>query len=696
MDRKRLIRRKIDNLLFMAALVIMALLLQACGLSGGTENVETQTESGTEQAEETETSGETAQGTEEDVVPTKTETVYASADAQGQVESVTVDVMLQDFGSAATIRDRSTLYDVKNTVGDEDFTWQGQVLCWENHGEDIQYEGRSDGELPVSVSVQYFLEGEEVSPEELAGASGQVRIRFEYENLTSVRTEIDGEEVEVPVPFLACTVLFLSSDHFDDVSVTNGGVTELDDNLVVLGYAVPGLADGLGLSHYEATEEIELPEYVEITAEVTDFTLDFTATIVTNGFFSDLDVNDLQDGYDLAEAMADLTEASASLTDGAAGLAEGAGTLGESLTEYLAGVDALAEGADSLEDALKEMNQQKETLTDGIEALAEWLTTFSDALAALEASEEAEDVLAAAAALREDVEALQTALQESDLTLEELEGFVEDMTSWASETETRMETLQTLLGEIDLSAAESEAQERARAQAEAAAREALTGSGLDTEEIENIVAEISDGIDLSDMLADEKAVLALITESLEGLALPELPETELDTEELAALIEDMQEQTGVLAAFLSDEKEAGTFESLQTVAGELLDGFDDLTDGGDSLTEGLTALDEGLTALYLGAKELADGAGELAAAGDLLEEGMDLLTEGAEELAEGVELLDEEGIQKLADLAGEDLETLLDRVQALQTADAGYNNFSGLSSGWTGSVRFIIETAEIS
>ncbi|MCD8077358.1 MAG: hypothetical protein LUE63_03080, partial [Lachnospiraceae bacterium] len=530
-----MMRRKRDNLLFMVVLVILALLLQACGASGGTESPETQTESGTEATEES--TEEARQESGEDTAPKKTETVYASADAQGRVESVTVDVSLQDFGSEETIRDLSTLYDVKNTVGDEEFTWQGQMLCWENHGEDIQYEGSSDGELPVSVDVQYFLDGEAVSPEELAGASGQVRIRFEYENRTSVSARIDGKSMEVPVPFLACTVLFLSSDHFTDVSVTNGGVTELDDNLVVLGYAVPGLADGLGLSHYEAAEEIELPEYVEITAEVTDFTLDFTATVVTNGFFSELEPEELQDGYDLAEAMADLTEASSSLTEGAAELAEGAGTLGDSLTEYLAGVDALAEGAASLEDALKEMNQQKETLTGGIESLTEWLTTFSDALTTLESSEEAEDVLAAAAALGEDVTALQTALQESDMTQEELEEFIEDVTSWASETESRIKTLQTLLGELDLSAAESEAQVTARAQAEAAAREALTGSGLDTEEIESIVAEISDGIDLSDMLADEKAVLAQITESLEGLALPELPEKELDTEELAAIME---------------------------------------------------------------------------------------------------------------------------------------------------------------
>ena len=59
------------------------------------------------------------------------------------------------------------------------------------------------------------------------------------------------------------------------------------------------------------------------------------------------------------------------------------------------------------------------------------------------------------------------------------------------------------------------------------------------------------------------------------------------------------------------------------------------------------------------------------------------------------EEFDEEGIQKLADLAGEDLQNLVDRIRALKEADGRYINFGGILPGKTGSVRFIIETDEI-
>ena len=65
--------------------------------------------------------------------------------------------------------------------------------------------------------------------------------------------------------------------------MTNGKTVEMDDQNIVIGYAMPGLSDSLQLKNYEATEDVDVPEYVELTADVTDFSLDFTATIISNG-----------------------------------------------------------------------------------------------------------------------------------------------------------------------------------------------------------------------------------------------------------------------------------------------------------------------------------------------------------------------------------------------------------------------------
>ena len=43
----------------------------------------------------------------------------------------------------------------------------------------------------------------------------------------------------------------------------------------------------------------------------------------------------------------------------------------------------------------------------------------------------------------------------------------------------------------------------------------------------------------------------------------------------------------------------------------------------------------------------------------------------------------------------DDLRTLMDRLQNLKNMDATYENYGGIGEGKTGSVMFIIETAEI-
>ena len=101
--------------------------------------------------------------------------------------------------------------------------------------------------------------------------AGKVRIRFDYTNKSSLKVEVNGKTVEVSTPFVVCSAMFLSSDNFSNIEVTNGKTVEMDDQNIVIGYAMPGLSDSLQLKNYEVTEDVDIPEYVELTADVTDF-----------------------------------------------------------------------------------------------------------------------------------------------------------------------------------------------------------------------------------------------------------------------------------------------------------------------------------------------------------------------------------------------------------------------------------------
>ena len=174
----------------------------------------------------------------------KSETVYAKANADGTVTETTVEAVLK-ARDGATIPDVAALRDIINKEGDEEYTTGADnALTWQNSGSAITYEGKSDAALPVTTRVTYYLNGVETAPDDLAGQSGRVRIRFDYTNHTRETVTVDGQEYTVSVPFTAITAVILDGDKFSNIEADNGKVMELDGQTAVLGTVMPGLSDG--------------------------------------------------------------------------------------------------------------------------------------------------------------------------------------------------------------------------------------------------------------------------------------------------------------------------------------------------------------------------------------------------------------------------------------------------------------------
>ena len=126
--------------------------------------------------------------------------------------------------------------------------WQGHLLS----------RGTATEEPPVTQKVTYYLDGKEISPEDLAGKSGKVKIRFDYTNTTSYTETVNGEKQTVSVPFAAVTGLVLG-DGFENIEVTNGKAEVSDSSSVVLGYALPGLKDSLGIKDKDLDGDVNIP-----------------------------------------------------------------------------------------------------------------------------------------------------------------------------------------------------------------------------------------------------------------------------------------------------------------------------------------------------------------------------------------------------------------------------------------------------
>ena len=222
-------------------LLSAALLLSACGQAANTAETAATADAS---AAVTETAAQTTAPKTTPGGVDKSETVYAKANADGTVTETTVEAVLK-ARDGATIPDVAALRDIINKEGDEEYTTGADnALTWQNSGSAITYEGKSDAALPVTTRVTYYLNGVETAPDDLAGQSGRVRIRFDYANHTRETVTVDGQEYTVSVPFTAITAVILDGDKFSNVEADNGKVMELDGQTAVLGTVMPGLADG--------------------------------------------------------------------------------------------------------------------------------------------------------------------------------------------------------------------------------------------------------------------------------------------------------------------------------------------------------------------------------------------------------------------------------------------------------------------
>ena len=360
-------------------LLSAALLLSACGQAASTA----ESTAADAPAAVTETAAQTTAPKTTPGGVDKSETVYAKANADGTVTETTVEAVLKArYGD--TIPDVAALRDIINKEGDEEYTTGADnALTWQNSGNAITYEGKSDAALPVTTRVTYYLNGVETAPDDLAGKSGRVRIRFDYTNHTSETVTVDGQEYTVCVPFTAITAVILDVDKFSNIEADNGKVMELDGTTAVLGTAMPGLADSLRLTEFEPLEDTEIPAYFEVSADVTDFSLDFTATILTPSALDDLDTGDLSDLDDLSDTLDDLTDAADELVDGTGALADGVQALYDGFRQYADGVQGLNEGAEALADGLTQLYTSGTALVDGANALRDGLSTVSSAVGSM-------------------------------------------------------------------------------------------------------------------------------------------------------------------------------------------------------------------------------------------------------------------------------------------------------------------------
>ena len=623
----------------------------------------------------------------------KEETVYIVADANGLPKKVIVSDWLKNSGKDAKLTDVSELTDIENVKGNETFTKNGNECVWDANGADISYQGHTDKELPVDVKVTYILDGKVMTPEEIKGRSGHVTIRFNYDNKVYREVMIDGKKEKMTVPFMMLTGVILDDDRFTNISAANAKLINDGSRTVVIGFALPGLQENLAIDR----SKFELPDSLEIEADVTDFSLSMTVTMATNEIFGRLDKLDIKDLDNLSASMEELTDAMTKLTEGSEALSNGLAQLLEKSGELETGVGQLAEGAGQLKNGLSELDAGAGKLSDGAGALDTGLSQLKDG---------ADQLKAGTGALSEGAGSLS-----AGITL--VDAGAGDLSDGAGQLKTGLDTLagnnEALVGGAEtvfktlLATATSQIKEGG------AAIPDLTIENYG-EVLDGIVAQINQAVALYEK-SDAKTAAAY-KEKAKAVA-----ELKASLDGYNTFYMGLKTYTdGVAEAAVGAGTLKDGVDTLKAGTGALKDGADTLKNGADALKGGVDALDDGAVQLKAGADalksgvdslkegtgKLADGAGKLSnSLNELnsnipaLKDGVQQLYDGSVQMSDGIKEFNERGISKITEAVEGELEGIFERVRVMGEISRAYNNFSGISDNMTGQVKFIYRTDEI-
>lgn len=709
---------------------------------------ETETASATAAVSAPEDNGAKREGTEN----TKDETVYVLAGADGDVQKIIVSDWIKNALGADVLQEKSELSDVQNVRGDETYTMSGDHMrVWDAHGNDIYYQGNIKKELPVNMSVSYTLDGKAISPSDLAGKSGHVVIRFDYQNNQYVMKSVNGKTEKIYVPFAMLTGMLLDNQVFTDVQVSNGKLINDGDHTAVVGMAFPGLSDNLRVD----PSRLDIPDYVEISAEVKDFAMTTTMTIAANEMFNEIDMNDTNSIEELTDSLDQLKDAMEQLIDGSSALYDGLCTLLEKSDELIAGIDQLAEGAEvlkkgagdvdagaaqlqkgaaALSDGLGTLKANNDTLNGGAKQVFETLLAtanqqISDAGLSIPALtiENYDEVLGKVISSLDKNAVYQQALAKVTEAVEKQKPMIEDKVTEVVRVQVTEKVTAAVQEQVAAQVTEAvQAQVSAQVIAQATKGQmtketydaAVAAGKIDQTTQEAIQSEIHKQMssDKVKQTIAQNVSARMAGEDVKKLIASKVEE-QMQTEEVRKTVAEnvqLQMDKAISENMASDEVKA-QMQAASEAAKPLIalktsldsynafylglmaytDGVSQAADGANELKSGAAQLKDGTAKLNAGAKALYDGILQLKDGAPALMDGVTQLRDGSMELSKGLKEFNEKGVQKLLEAADGDLGGLMERLRATIDVSKDYRSFSDAGTDMDGQVKFVYRTDSI-
>lgn len=631
----------------------------------------------------------------------KDETVYVIAGSDGSPEKIIVSEWLKNTEKASKLEDSSELKNIKNVKDNAKYVIdKDNMKVWTAEGKDVYYQGEIDKKLPVDISVSYTLDGKNVSAKELAGKSGRVTIKYSYKNNEARTVNVDGQSLTMYVPFSVVTGLVLDDKAFSNVEVTNGRVINDGKRNIVMGFALPGMKENLG----DAANSLNLPETFEVTADVKNFSVETSISVVSSELFANVSSDKLSSLDGIKSQLDEFANSANKLADGSSQLYDGLGTLLEKAGEIKTGTLKLYRGAVSLNDGAKQFSEGTGELYKGTTELNEGLQALSSKSEQLNnGAAQIFDSLIAQANTELSARGLGAVSMTKDNYSSVLTSIIKNMDEGNVRAIATQKARQTVETQVHQNEAQIAAVVTEKIK-EQVLQNVLNASGISmtVEAYKNALA--SGTIPASVAQQIDNAVAAQMSSEQVQSTIQAKVSAEINNQ-----IEQAMNSPAVVQGIEEAVAKAKTgASSLTALKGQLdkynqfYQGLRQYTEGVDKAAKGSKKINYGVGQLAEKSKELQAGAATLEAGikalmagGDKLVGGVSQLNDGAKTLSEGMNRFNKEGVQKIVELFNGRFGELSARLNAMSDMAKSYDNFAGKTEGTKSNVKFVYKTSSI-
>ena len=316
----------------------------------------------------------------------KDETVYAFLNSDGSLKKATVSEWLHSEGGFDQVEDESILSDITNIKGDEVPEVNGNKLIWNSTNEDIYYQGSTNKELPLSMEVSYYFDGNKVNPEDILGKSGALEVRIKIINNEEKTQVIKGRTKYISSLFPVAVITDLKTDIFKDIEADDATIINESKNQILTFATVSGASQMLAESDIDTLNDIsdKLKDEFVIKANVTDFEMPsilMAASSMTDVDHEDMNsdkLNKLTDGVNsLKDATAEILDGTVKLHDANIELNDKMGEFQSSYAKFQDGINTaknsqgdIVDGAKQINEGITQMKALMESLTSQLGSLS--------------------------------------------------------------------------------------------------------------------------------------------------------------------------------------------------------------------------------------------------------------------------------------------------------------------------------------